>query len=74
MKKPRPSNHLPGWYVLLMLAWTVFLIAGFAGLWPQWLQTLFTWLAALSLAAIMGMAVVLGLALAFILIVRPRRR
>ena len=70
---PRPSHHLPAWYSLLMIAFAVLLMFGFAGMWPEWLTRPFAWATGTLMLAVMAFVIFLGIILAFILIVRPRR-
>lgn len=56
-----------------MIAVAVLLMFGFAGMWPEWLTLPLRWATGTLMIAVMAFTLLLGIVLAFILIVRPRR-
>ncbi|WP_240096752.1 hypothetical protein [Thermomonas flagellata] len=56
-----------------MIAFAVFLMFGFAGMWPAWLERALRLATGAAMLVTMGFALFLGIVVAYILIVRPRR-
>lgn len=69
----RSAHYLPNWYSLLMIAFAVILMFGFAGMWPEWLTMPLRAATGALMVIVIGFAIFLGLILAFLLLVGQRR-
>lgn len=67
------AHYLPLWYSLLMIAFAVFIVFGFAGMWPEWFYAALRVATAAFMVIVTGFAIFLGLILALFLLVGRRR-